>query len=193
MVLGLHNVDPATLAQRTNCPGLTRRDVGRFWEKVQKSPGCWLWTASITGGKPGREYGQFAVTRLNGGGQHRFYAHRFAWMLAHGPIPEGFEICHSCDQPRCVNVAHMRLGTRLDNMGDAASRGRLHVSRPSRQKLTTKQLLEIDALLATGERGIKTAIAKSYGVSKAWVSSYANGKRRQYDRPVHHIASRGAA
>ncbi len=53
------------------------------------------------------------------------YAHRVAWELQHGPIPVDIEICHSCDNRRCINVAHMFLGTRADNLADACRKGRM--------------------------------------------------------------------
>ena len=52
------------------------------------------------------------------------YAHRDAWAKAHGPIPKGLEVRHKCDNPPCINIEHLEIGTRADNMRDMMERGR---------------------------------------------------------------------
>lgn len=86
----------------------------RFWAHVAQSEGCWEWQASVfrTG------YGQFR----DGGRSMR--AHRVAWELVNGPIPEGLHVCHRCDNRKCVRPDHLFLGTRSDNMQDMSAKGR---------------------------------------------------------------------
>lgn len=91
----------------------------RFWAKVDKRglEECWLWTASLF--RLG--YGQF---RAGPGQKRNVLAHRFSYEVAHGPIPVGLCVMHTCDNRRCVNPAHLRLGTHTDNMRDCAAKGR---------------------------------------------------------------------
>lgn len=155
--------------------------VDRFWSKVDKTPGCWLWTGAGIGWKNQRRYGAFAVTVE--GKTVPQYAHRVSWELANGrPVPEGQQVCHTCDVPRCVRPDHLFLGDRYANMQDAARKGRLHVARPNKQTVPKDRLPEVEALLAAGDLTYEQ-IGERFGVSKTWVSLYANGKRRQYDRP----------
>lgn len=95
----------------------------RFWEKVDRSGGsesCWLWLANTNGGTISESaYGRFKVD-----GRNRL-AHRVAWELIHGSIPNGLWVLHRCDNPKCVNPGHLFLGTRSDNMRDAGRKGRL--------------------------------------------------------------------
>src|SRR5262245_50376469 len=98
---------------------LTRED--RFWAKVNKTDGCWLWTAQVNNKGYGRFY-YYPKTET-----HRrswgIYAHRLSWMLANGEIPEGMNVLHRCDTPACVNPEHLFLGTQADNMHDCKIKG----------------------------------------------------------------------
>jgi hypothetical protein len=87
----------------------------RFWEKVAKSDGCWLWI----GGRTSRGYGMFTARHRRQRG-----AHRYAWEMVNGPIPDGMVICHRCDNPPCVRVDHLFLGTQKDNIHDMMAKHR---------------------------------------------------------------------
>lgn len=84
-------------------------EKARFWEKVKKTPTCWLWTASV---KP-EGYGQFAINRKPQ------YAHRIAWTLLRGRIPGRMTLDHvkeRCRNRNCVNPNHLEVVTNKENV-----------------------------------------------------------------------------
>lgn len=91
--------------------------VERFLSHVSPCPitGCHWWL----GGGNAYGYGRFALTHQQG-----LSAHRAAWTFLRGPIPDGLFVLHRCDQPGCVNPAHLFLGTQADNMADKIAKGR---------------------------------------------------------------------
>jgi hypothetical protein len=92
--------------------------VDRFWEKVQKTETCWLWTGS----KRYKGYGAIGY-RVNGKNVND-RAHRFSYRLHIGPIPTGLFVLHTCDTPACVNPEHLFLGTNEDNVHDMMAKGK---------------------------------------------------------------------
>lgn len=108
------------------------RDINeRFWEKVDKSAGpdgCWLWQAQV---HP-RGYGRFAIGSRTDKTRQQVPAHRVAYELGNGPIPEGHYVCHRCDNPPCCNPAHLFTGTQQENMNDMKAKGRQNKPRGDR-------------------------------------------------------------
>ena len=82
-----------------------------FWDQVTKSDGCWTFAAHLSG----HGYRSFRGRP----------AHRVAWELSNGPIPDGMNVLHKCDNPPCVRPTHLFLGTHADNMRDAKEKGRM--------------------------------------------------------------------
>lgn len=147
-------------------------DEMRFWEKVKKRADdeCWGWAASLTPSG----YGQFGV-RING--KHRpIPASRVSYFLSHGPIPVGMFVCHSCDNPICVNPSHLFLGSPGDNSRDAAKKKRL---RPfwSRGETHPKSRTSNETVLAILRApGKQEDIAKQFGVSQHVVTNIKTGR-----------------
>lgn len=130
-----------------------------FWAKVDTSGDCWLWTGYLDR----QGYG-----RVGRKGRNPMGAHRYAWELTNGPIPEGKVIRHSCDNPPCVNPVHLQLGTQRDNIADRQRRGR---HRPGRfpgeahhsHKLTNADVLACRAAYDAGEK--VSVLARRYGLN----------------------------
>ena len=112
-------------------------------------------------------------------------AHRASYMLWKGKIPEGMCVCHTCDNPLCVNPDHLFLGTHLENMQDKMRKGRgpkkgvipgigKHGSEHPLAKLNEAQVKEIKIKLAAGMLG--TTIARQYGVIDQTIYEIKNGK-----------------
>lgn len=147
-------------------PAMTLEE--RFWGKVDKSGanGCWLWTSA----HDSHGYGRFFVSIED----KKHAAHRLSWVLCGGEEPADREICHRCDNPQCVNPAHLFLGTHLDNVRDAATKGRLG---SWKRRLTDEQFREIET--APWFHGITEALAAKYGVGQQTISRIRNGKQRR--------------
>ncbi len=137
----------------------------RFDEKVARvASGCWLFLGMGTH----NGYGLFSV------GRKTTTAHRFAWERVHGRIPQGLEICHTCDVRRCVNPEHLFAGTRLDNMRDCKAKGRQQKGeRHYSVKLDREQVAQIKRRAGTASQ---STIALQFGVSQQLVSRVILGK-----------------
>lgn len=147
-------------AAALNQAGLPPEIVARFWAKVNRTDGCWEWQAS----RNNYGYGLFHVG-VGAAGRIRSSAHRFAYELAHGPIPKGLNVCHSCDNPPCCNPAHLFLGTQRDNVLDAARKGRTPAEQPSRWILAADVRRDVIARGLDGENLSK--LAREHNVSPA--------------------------
>ena len=149
--------------------------VDRFWAKVNKTEGCWNWTASVAPGG----YGEIGI----GSGSPYFkYANksmkirapRLSWIMHNGPIPEGMDILHKCDNPRCVRPDHLFAGTDADNMRDAASKRRMpHGEGNHMTRLTLDDVHEMKRLYASGTT--QRELSARYGISGSSASRIING------------------
>jgi hypothetical protein len=120
----------------------------RFWNKVKKTDSCWLWM----GARHAFGYGMFAYSP-----DRIMTAHRASWIITHGVIGPNLQVCHSCDNPPCINPAHLFLGTKADNSRDMAVKAR------GTAKFSHAQIREIRSLTPTLTQ---RQIAKRFGVSQ---------------------------
>ena len=151
------------------CKALDQRRASpeeRLWSRIPQSPsGCWEWQGKRN------KYG-YGVLQVEG--RHRM-AHRFAYELTYGPIPDGFLICHICDNPSCCRPDHLFPGTMADNMRDACHKGRLAKGENHRHsKLNEDKVREIRTLWERGEQIVK--LASVFGVSAACVGQVVHRK-----------------
>jgi hypothetical protein len=123
----------------SNCFVRIKREAPeiRFWRNVKKTDSCWFWI----GAKMNYGYGI-----LEKGSQVKISAHRFSYELHKGEIPKGLEVCHSCDNPPCVNPDHLWIGTHTENMRDAKKKGRLSSNGGRYPKLTMSQIREVQKI-----------------------------------------------
>lgn len=159
----------------------------RFWKKVnvKGEDDCWEWTAgrfAISG------YGAFWNGHINVG------SHRVSWQLLHGDIPIGMQICHTCDNPPCVNPNHLFLGTAQDNSNDKWKKGRgsREPVNPNRQargerchtaKLTQNDVNEIRKVYA--EKIMTTdMLAKEYGVTRKAIKDVIANRTWKSDKYI---------
>lgn len=149
----------------------TRPLADRFWAKVNKTEGCWLWTCYTMG----NGYGIFTISRHN-----QELAHRVSWELANGPIPEGMDVLHNCpdgDNPACVNPSHLWIGTAKDNTQDMIKKRRhAHGETHGQTDLTVADVLEIRRLRAETNLSL-SAIGDKFKVNPTCVYKIVHRKR----------------
>lgn len=154
---------------------LTTSDIHRFFNKINIGlpDECWEWTA-CRGTDP---YGNIRYGFFGFRGKNQL-AHRIAWVIANGDIPEGMQVLHKCDNPGCCNPAHLFLGTPADNMQDKCNKGRqshcgtkspCHGTKSPHAKLTEETIREIRLRYQAG--GIRHKdLAAEYGVAKSLIA-----------------------
>lgn len=134
----------------------------RFWAKVERGPECWLWRGFLD--KNG--YGKF----------NKEWAHRVAYKLGNGPITDGLLVLHRCDNPPCVNPAHLFLGTYLDNSLDIKRKGRGNIgAKHGLAKLTDEAVTEIRRRYAD-EKATQSELAAEFGVVRTCISLIVTGR-----------------
>jgi len=158
------NHKPRLPAREDNAAWLQTEEAREFLSahtcRDQKT-GCLLWT-----GKKQRRfpYGYFyRRTRI-------IYAHRAAYAAHHGPIAKGLVVCHTCDNPSCVAIEHLKLGTQQDNLADMWSKGRGRW----RSRLSSEQVVDIRRRLVAGET--VPSIAREAGVSRGAIQGIKTGR-----------------
>jgi hypothetical protein len=140
----------------------------RFNEKFVKTSGCWKWIAA----KYHDGYGIFWD------GERHSRAHRVAYSLFIGEIPEGMLVCHHCDNPACVNPKHLFLGTIQDNVNDRCNKGHstggsLRGENSPSHKYTEDKIKLIRGLYDTG-RFSQRDLAKKLNIPRSTIKNIVN-------------------
>lgn len=150
-------------------PEISEQGRTRFFAKVQKGEPheCHPWIAR----RDAKGYGIFYAN------DESFRAHRVAWVIANGPIPDGLLVLHRCDNPSCVNPEHLFLGTNADNAADKVAKGR--VSRQKGELCGTSKLTDqgVRSMRTMRKLGISIRdISLHFQVTKSAVKAVLYGK-----------------
>ncbi len=139
----------------------------RFWNKVRKTPYCWIWKAGLNSSG----YGQFYAT-----GFKERRAHRFSFLMTFGRLPQKISVLHTCDNPKCVNPFHLFLGTQKDNLLDMNKKGRNIKGELCHQsKLTKKDVLKIRKLYASKKHS-QSMLGRMFRVTRESIRDIVNRK-----------------
>lgn len=147
--------------------------------RIDPISGCWNWQR----GTNGVGYGKFYLSgNRRDGTLKEILAHRFSYERAHGSIPDGMHVCHRCDNPACVNPAHLFAGTNRENMLDCLRKGRIRYVPHLREqngnaKLTPEQVSAIKSQFKSG--CTKAHLARTYGVSERQIKRITDGEQWQ--------------
>lgn len=146
--------------------------IVRYWKHVQKNAdGCWGWNGRCD--KDG--YGNLSAWTPDGK-ETTVRAHRVSYELHFGPIPDGIEVCHTCDNPPCSKPEHLFLGTHLANVADMVAKARRPDARGERNSQST--LTESDILLIRSRSDEPDArLAREFGVGCSTISKIQSRKR----------------
>ena len=174
----------------SNDPSISADVLVRFWAKVTKSDGCWMW----------RGHPKTYIRRSSGEIVHyrpmlwvdgqAWKASRISWRIHFGAIPEGMLVCHTCDVAGCVRPDHLFLGTNHDNMRDMAAKGRgkYHCGEQNGNAvLTADKVREIWKLREAGWAIYE--LASEFGVGRRTIDHIVNGRTWRHLMPIQEAVS----
>lgn len=139
--------------------------LSRFLPKITvcKSSGCWNWTACTQS----NGYGRFNLRCKTMG------AHRASYLLFKGNIPDNFDVCHECDNRKCVNPNHLFLGSREENMQDAVSKNRQAKGFKLPHTKLFRYELQAIAILENEYKFNSLHLSEYFGVCRPYINAIA--------------------
>lgn len=144
----------------------------RFWRRVIKSDGCWEWSGAMKE----NGYGSFSGFVKTDRGWRSEYAHRASWLIHFGPVPVGSDVCHTCDNRKCVRPDHLWIGSRKENLNDMVLKGRSNAgAKHWNAKISESDVVGIKERRAKG--CTVRSIAQEYEISRSQVDRICKGKR----------------
>ena len=162
---GTLETQPRTLAKPDDSLDTRLRNIG--WTVTEN--GCWEWNGALDN----NGYGQLAVNR-----GRPWKAYRIAYEAWVKVPADNVDICHRCDNPKCINPGHLFEGSRQVNVDDAVSKGRNVHGERCPHKLTDLQVAAIRERYAAG--GIsQRVLGKEFGVSQSQISNVVLWKHRK--------------
>lgn len=166
-------LSPADFSACVAPPGFSASAPGRLATKLSTTPSeCW----TFTGARRSGGYGNMTRGAKGGGNEA---AHRLAWMLVNGPIPDGKYVLHRCDNPPCCNPAHLFLGTLRDNTQDMLAKGRHRVYRGEdhpQVRLSDQAIGELRRLAPIVDNHAE--LGRRFGISKQYARAIVLGHQR---------------
>ena len=164
----IYKGDKMPLARR-HLPEILPADIARFYESVVigENSECWPW-------KNRNDYGQFSL------GNHNYGVHRISYFLATGEDPYPLMICHTCDNPPCMNPLHLFPGDLLDNTLDCIQKHRYPLA-----KLTPETAEQIRIMYSSGKYTQKE-VGAAFGVSSRTINCLLVGRTWKYFGTIRH-------
>lgn len=155
-----------------NCLNYRQDIVNRFWSKVSIPSDyvneCWEWQA----GKDKDNYGYFHIRRGT-----KYRAHRFSYEYYFGAIPDKKLICHTCDNPSCVNPNHLFAGTNTDNLQDMSKKGRGTIGMTNvNAAFTNQDIIDMIEGVSSNIYGSITELMNVYNVSRPTIHRIFNNE-----------------
>ena len=136
----------------------------RFWEKVDRSGDCWLWTASRN--QSGKGYGEIGISKYK-----KILAHRLSWEIHNkSKVPSGMLVLHKCGNRTCVAPHHLYIGNQSQNMIDMVNHGNCH----------NAVLSDNDVREIRRSKEKSTVLADRYGVGRAHIRKVITGRVKSH-------------